>query len=234
MSKRLSQEYIYNYFHEYGYELLCEYKYNKQRLKLKCPKGHITQKLTYDSFRRGNCRCPECKPRFKYSYEDFKKALEKEGYKLISPSSEYVNVGSKLKTMCPKGHEYIVSFGHFLGGNRCTKCKLISKGERVINNYLNGKNIEFEEQYRFHDCKFKNTLAFDFYLPQHNCCIEYDGEQHYKINDYFGGLNGFINTKIRDTIKTKYCEDNNIKLIRIPYWDYDNIEKILNEKLNQE
>ena len=38
--------------------------------------------------------------------------------------------------------------------------------------------------------------------------------------------------KIKDNIKTQYCKDNNIKLIRIPYWDFDNIEEILKKELN--
>ena len=234
MSKRLSQEYVENYFRKHRYELLCEYKSNKQRLKLKCPEGHITEQVTYDSFKRGNCRCPKCKPRFKHSYEDAKECFEKEGYVLITSKEEYINVGTKLKTICPNGHEYIVSYGHFLGGNRCTKCKMVSKGERIISKYLNKRGILFKEQYRFYNCRFKNTLPFDFYLPNLNTLIEFDGEQHYKISEYFGGLNGFVDTKIRDTIKNRYCEENNINLIRIPYWELDNIEQILNEKLNHE
>ena len=52
------------------------------------------------------------------------------------------------------------------------------------------------------------------------------------IVNHFGGLNGFITTKIHDTIKTQYCKNNNIRLIRIPYWDFDNIENILSQLLN--
>ena len=72
-------------------------------------------------------------------------------------------------------------------------------------------------------------MPFDFYLPQYNICIEYDGEFHYKmIMEY----DEFINQKIRDTIKTVYCKENNIKLIRIPYWEFNNIENILIKELN--
>ena len=49
--------------------------------------------------------------------------------------------------------------------------------------------------------------------------------------DYFGGDETLEKTKLRDNIKTKYCEDNHIKLIRIPYWDFDNIEQILTKEL---
>ena len=45
------------------------------------------------------------------------------------------------------------------------------------------------------------------------------------------GFDEFVNGKIRDTIKTRYCKDNNIRLIRIPYWEFDNIENILELEL---
>lgn len=73
-------------------------------------------------------------------------------------------------------------------------------------------------------------MPFDFYLPDYNTCIEYDGELHYKAVDYFGGDDALSNTKCRDEIKTQYCKENNIKLIRIPYWEFDNIEEILNRE----
>ena len=72
-------------------------------------------------------------------------------------------------------------------------------------------------------------MPFDFYLPQYNICIEYDGEFHYKM---IMGYDEFINQKIRDTIKTVYCKENNIKLIIIPYWEFNNIENILIKELN--
>lgn len=57
-----------------------------------------------------------------------------------------------------------------------------SKGEDAIAGYLSKLNISFEQQKRFQDCYrfYGNYLPFDFYLPDYNCCIEYDGEQHYK------------------------------------------------------
>lgn len=54
-----------------------------------------------------------------------------------------------------------------------------------------------------------------------------------KIIDHFGGLEGFINTKIRDTIKNEYCKNNNINLVRIPYNCIDKIDDILSPYLNK-
>ena len=70
-------------------------------------------------------------------------------------------------------------------------------------------------------------------------CVEYDGIGHFEpIN--FNGIDdkraneGFKKQKLHDQIKDKYCLDNNIKLIRIPYWEFDNIENILKQELNLE
>ena len=97
--------------------------------------------------------------------------------------------------------------------------------------YLDSRNIKYESQYKFNDCKSKTKLPFDFYIPSKNIVIEYDGRQHFEPIDYFGGFNSFVEGKIRDTIKTIYCKENNIKLIRIAYWDFDNIEEILEKEL---
>ena len=99
---------------------------------------------------------------------------------------------------------------------------------------MNKFNISYIPQYKFDDCRFYRTLPFDFYLPKYNICIEYDGQQHYEIVEHFGGFDKFVDTKIRDTIKSEYCKKNNIKLIRIPYWELDNIEKIIVNKLELE
>ena len=76
----------------------------------------------------------------------------------------------------------------------------------------------------FNDCYNPETnvrLRFDFYLPDYNCCIEYDGIQHFE-----GWSNSLLNlrdNKYRDNIKEEYCKNNNIRLIRIPYTDFDKI-----------
>ena len=86
--------------------------------------------------------------------------------------------------------------------------------------------IYFVKEKIFENCRNPKTnkpLRFDFYLPDYNCCIEYDGEQHFKEW-------GLSNTTLEerqflDNFKNKYCKDNNIKIIRIPYWNYDKINE---------
>ena len=106
-----------------------------------------------------------------------------------------------------------------------------TKGEQYISNYLLINNIEFIPQYKFEDCKYINPLPFDFYLPKKNICIEYQGQQHYKPIDFFGGKAKFDEQVERDNIKRKYCNDNNITLLEVPYKEFNNIDKILDSLL---
>jgi len=112
----------------------------------------------------------------------------------------------------------------------CPKCAT-SKGEQTIAQFLCKHGIEFIEQYSFDGCRYKQPLRFDFYLPDYNVVIEFQGTHHYK-QIYYGKTkvnagNSIETIQIRDQIKRDYCKTNNIKLIEIPYWEYQNIDIIL-------
>lgn len=99
-------------------------------------------------------------------------------------------------------------------------CAIMSSGERFVEDVLKDMHINFRNQYSFPDCKYKNILHFDFAIFNSSellYLIEYDGEQHYKLVDWFGGVKGFEESKLRDEIKNQYCIDHNIPLLRIPY-----------------
>lgn len=111
-----------------------------------------------------------------------------------------------------------------------TSCGCIkSKGETKLINLFIANNILFESQYYFNDCINPDTgayLRFDFYLPEYQCLVEYDGEQHYNYtNQGWNDKEHFEANQKRDQIKNEYCQNKNIKLIRIPYWDYDKLNK---------
>lgn len=150
---------------------------------------------------------------------------------------EYLNYNAKnLRVICPEcGKEFLTSFGAFIKhhGQCCPECSMSeSRGEREIRHVLEDSHINFEQEYSFADCRDKNPLPFDFFLPDYNILIEYQGAQHYDIIERFGGINGFILRQKHDQIKLKYCLSNNITLIIIPYWDFHNIAQILNQELN--
>ncbi|MDU4051151.1 MAG: hypothetical protein E7H33_09565 [Clostridium perfringens] len=150
-------------------------------------------------------------------------------YKILSSY-----VGNKYKILidfnCGHKPNWIAP-SNLKSGQCCPICKE-SKGEKAIRLYLEKNNIEFKQEYRFDDCRLRRSLPFDFYIPKYNLCIEFDGEQHYKANDFFGE-ESFKETQKRDKIKNDYCRENNINLIRIPYWELDNVESILNEEFGE-
>lgn len=138
------------------------------------------------------------------------------------------------KCQCDCGNIKYVSTKN-LKQNAVQSCGCLTKssGELKIEQLLIKIGIIYNLQYKFQNCKNKKCLPFDFYLPEYNICIEYDGEQHYKPVDYWGGEEGFKQRQKNDEIKNQYCKDNNIKLIRIPYWDYDKLnEEYLLELIN--
>lgn len=103
-----------------------------------------------------------------------------------------------------------------------------SKGEVLIENILKELQLRYIKQYTIKD-KPVDKLRFDFAIIDNQskilCIIEYQGIQHYNCVDYFGGQEGFEKQQYRDNLKRQYCKENNIKLIEIPYWDYDNLNK---------
>ena len=227
---KYTYEEVKEYIESFDYKLLSkEYINTQTHLLVMCPSEH-TYEVTFNNFKRGK-RCPVCAGNVKLTYDYISTYIERYNYKLLS--TEYINNRTPLKMKCDKGHIFECSFDNFQKGNRCPKCKN-TKGQIKIKGVLMNYKIDFEEEYRFEDCKFKRTLPFDFYLPDYNCCIEFDGLQHYVIKEYFGGYEGFVDRKIRDTIKNIYCEKNNIKLVRIHYEDMKNLEDIILNKIINE
>jgi hypothetical protein len=209
---------------EKGYTLLStQYKNANSEIEVLCNKKH-TWTTTWGKIQSGR-ECPYCSGKFN-NIQTIREIIEsEEGYKLIS--EECNQLRDYVEIECKNGHRYFSTVNNFKQEKRCPHCNE-SKGEKEIAKYLNDYNIKNIPQYKFEDCKFYNKLPFDFYLPQYNICIEYDGEFHYKM---IMGYEEFVNGKIRDTIKNIYCQQNNIKLIRIPYWEFNNIKEILDKEI---
>lgn len=115
-------------------------------------------------------------------------------------------------------------------GYGCPKCSA-SKGEKRIQTFLDKHQVTYSQEHTFPDCKDINVLPFDFYLSELHMCIEYDGEQHYTAKERFNGMRGLVLTRYHDTLKNHYCSIKNLKLVRIPYWEYKNIDLILQSLL---
>jgi len=150
-----------------------------------------------------------------------------------SPEACCPNSNNKVWWKCNKcNHKWKATINSRNNGNGCPRCNQ-SKGEKKLDVTLSEKNITHISQYKFDDCKYKTTLPFDTFLPNYNTCVEYQGKQHYEPVNFAGkgeewALKQFELIKIKDKIKKDYCKNNNINLIEIPYWEFNNIEEILN------
>lgn len=134
----------------------------------------------------------------------------------------YINNKQPVDIICKSHGIFKQRPDNHLNLNGCPICK-ISTGEKIIFRLLKENNIKFEIQKKFKNCEFKYKLRFDFYIPEYNTCIEYNGIQHYQEVDFFGGKKTLEYNTIKDNIKQKYCIDNNIKLFIIKH--DENIEE---------
>ena len=217
---------------KYDYSQSIYTNYNT-KIKIICKKHGLFEQTAREHL-DGN-GCIECS--YKYRKELMhKKALDtfeqfKSTCKYDLSKFEYKDAHTKSIAICKKHGEFSISFNNLSNDKGCPLCKS-SKGENKVRQYLQSHNIQFEEQKKFNNCKYKKLLPFDFYIPNINTCIEYDGQQHFGPVDCFGGDEGFNLVQKRDNIKTQFCANNNIKLLRISYQDFDNIDSILDKILN--
>lgn len=214
------------YGDRYNYNLV-NYNGIHKKVKIIC-KEHGEFQQTPSSHLQGR-KCIYCAGK-KIKTKDFIKKLkmvhgDRYDYSLV----KYINAKSKIKIICQKHGIFEQISNEHLKGCGCPKC-VQTKGEKEISKLLVDNNIKFEVQKRFHNCKNIRPLPFDFYLPDKNIAIEFDGIQHFQINEFFGGEKEFKNTSKKDKIKNNYCRENNIYLLRIKY--NDNIFDILNKIIN--
>jgi hypothetical protein len=142
----------------------------------------------------------------------------------------YVNSRTKIIIICPSHGRFEQKADSHLRGNGCKICNQ-SLGEKEIEKTLDKLSIKFIREKKFEECFNKLCLPFDFYLIDYNLCIEFDGIQHFKPLKFFGEEDGFNSIKKNDEIKNKYCFNNGIDLLRIPYLKIKEIEKIIKIKL---
>ena len=140
--------------------------------------------------------------------------------------------GKKVaKCKCDCGNECIKPYHSILSKHTQSCGCLVSKGENKIKELLTELKINFEQQKQYENLiGIQKPLSFDFYLPDFNICIEYQGQQHYEPMRFTNSMEKFEQNQKNDNKKREYCKNNNIKLIEIPYTDYNilNQEYLLN------
>lgn len=179
------------------------------------------------------CMSDKIKDKLSKTHEQYIDELKNVNPDII-PVEEYINNITPILHKCKiDGYEWYAIPSNMLNGRGCPQCNE-SSGERKVRQFLEKNNIEYEYQKPFKNCKDVNVLPFDFYLSDYNICIEYDGIQHFEPVDFAGkgkewAEKQFEYTQKHDNIKNEYCKNNNIKLLRIPYWE--NVEETLNNFL---
>jgi hypothetical protein len=169
--------------------------------------------------------CPKCAGKNKTTSEYIKEVNLTHNSMYDYSLVKYENSLTKINIICPIHGIFEQTPNAHLSGHGCSICKE-SKGEKEITKFLIENKIKFIKQHTFDDCKNIKKLPFDFYLPEYNICVEFNGEQHYKPIKHFGGLPRFKKQLITDKIKNDYCINNNLKLLIISY--NENVFKSLN------
>lgn len=210
----------------YDYSLV-DYEDSKTKIKIICPKHREQQleltgqeyfEVTPSKHAAGQARCPFENKRNEPKHSDEHLAKMAQNVKSTAEFkdkyfSEF-NAAIKRNEKNPGFYKSITK--HF------ESLKRESYGEKKVAKILDEMNIPYKREHIFISCtnmkkgKSCRELPFDFYLPELNTCIEYDGEQHFKESNLYGPEK-FLSTQANDKLKDKYCIENGIKLIRLHY-----------------
>jgi len=215
---------IHNFKYDYSF---MKYDGIEVKINIICPSHGIFSQTPKHHVNGHGCK--KCCQLYSPTTEEFiDKSMTIHGNKYDYSLVDYKNNHTKVKIICPIHGSFETRPNDHIGKTSgCPVC-CESKGENIIRNFLNENSIIFTPQKRFKDCRDIKPLPFDFYLPELEICIEYDGEQHYLSRSTFGGENRFSDIKRKDNIKTEYCKINNIYLIRISYSE-NIVSKLKNE-----
>lgn len=229
---------IVSLFEQRGYILVSnEYVNARTKLEYICPK-HLefgSQYITYNNLKNGYgckyCGIERTADSKRLSFKDVKKVFEE--HDMILLPQEYKNSSTPMAYICRYHKEVGIQYMALSNAYKqhCPYCHIV-KGEDKIYHYLLNNNIQFERSKSYEDLRGigGGKLSYDFYLPNFNLLIEYQGEQHEQPVDLFGGKEQFQIQQEHDKRKREYAQEHNIELLEIWYYEFPKIEEILNEK----
>lgn len=215
-----------------------QYKNAVSKVEIYCPNHGVFLQRPFAHLKGQGC--PSCvkekmwtELRHKKTTEEFiKEARSIHGDFYCYSKTKYEHSCKKIIITCPIHGDFYITPSSHLGGSGCPMCSS-SKGENFVKYILDKYGIDYLQQYRVSNesllCLQKHFFV-DFFIPKQNVIIEYNGIQHYKKTDYFHHKD-LERQQERDMALRQYCKKHKIKLIEIPYWDYDNIETILKKEL---
>ena len=226
-----SQEEIIKLFKEkhgnkYDYSKV-KYKKLRKRVTIICKRHKLEFTQAPDQHLFGKHACKACQSEY-FSSKSNVRLTKKEilnrfkfyhGSTYRYPYFQYKEINQKIDIICKKHGKFKQSIDAHTRADRPQGCPTCdeSSGETKIRLFLIDNKIRYITEWSDHDCRHHKLLRFDFYLPDLNFIIEYDGKQHFEAINFFGGIEGLKQTKIRDKVKNNWARKNNIKLIRIKY-----------------
>ena len=198
-----------------------------KNVTFKCKNGSISTATVHNLVARNwECSCEKCTGKIVFTKERIIKELQDVSYAYINHYYDDKN-HLRVECECEHGHYYNCNFWNFVHENvRCGQCNVKSHGETQIYNDFTSFGIKFIHEDIFEGCVYKDYLPFDFVVYDKDCnvvcAIEYDWKQHYEPVRFGSQTQEeaeecFKNQQLRDKIKTDYCSDNNIPLVRVSY-----------------
>lgn len=181
------------------------------------------------------CRNDEYCRRRTASYDEYiAKARKVHGDRYNYPPEEYIIGKDKIAIECSIHGIFHQRRSAHLEGEGCPRCNE-SKGEKKVAEWLDNHNVSYERQHKIKlpiSLFSSNRLWVDFYLPDYNTFIEYNGPQHYRRYEFWHKTEDeFRDQQVRDQRLREYCKLQKIKLIEIPYTKMDKIDNILKREI---
>ena len=218
-------------------EIFPQYDYSKsiytkarEKLIVICPE-HGEFLVSPDNHLNKKSGCPLCKGKRirntitqKAANSFIGKAKQIHRDKYDYSKVEYFNSTTKVEIICPKNGSFKQTPVHHINCRcGCPKCSM-SHGEEFLMNYFKDTNIKYISQYEVSvpsNIRITGKIFVDFYLPEYNTFVEYNGKQHYIMQKGFGGQLKFDAQLNRDNYLRAYCKENSIRLIEISYEEKD-------------
>jgi hypothetical protein len=245
--------YFKNYVEEQKWIFLGDitlYEDQNTKFNAQCPKGH-NQMICRLTFYNGKCRCVICanekrSEANRLSSNEVSLICEQSGFKLLE---KYINRNKKMDMKCLNCNKNVKMIFETMKNGKCPKCNSSkSAGELRIHHilklseFVNFQESEFtfDTNYTIKDdwffCKDINYLRYDFRVVLINgveLFIEFDGIQHFKSIEFFGGDVSFEKRRRHDLMKSAYCDYHGKVLLRIASKDYNRVRSIVNKCIEQ-
>lgn len=217
------------------YELLTEYVAAKKKVRMLHIECGTVYDVTPSDFSSGR-RCPHCgsinrhlnKRKTSKEFEEQVSNISNSDYILLSKYTTWDTPVIMKHIFC--GETFSITPNSFLQGRRCSNCSK-SYGEQLVKEVLDLFSVNYIQQKHFEGLVSRkgNLLSYDFFIPELNVLIEYQGKQHYQPIKYFGGEDAYSSQKYNDKEKYNFAKENKYKLVAIKYTNYskDSITNIL-------